>query len=597
MNLAALVHQCRFPYAYPVGETHLRVVLKAARGDLARATCVYGDRYAWPPDADAVQPLQYLGSDGLHDYWGATLPAPRRRVRYLFYLEGADGSRIWLTERGPCPRRPRLGHFQYPYIHRADTFRQPEWIRGAVFYEIFPDRFDNGDPGNDPPGCLPWGAPPTREGMAGGDLAGIRRRLDYLRDLGVTCLYLTPIFKAPSNHKYDTADYYHVDPAFGTEAELRELVAAAHRRGIRVILDGVFNHAGAQWPPFRDVVAKGPDSPYVGWFYQIHSFPVDPAKVNYETWGPDVATLPKVDTSHPEVAAYFLAVAEHWIREAGIDGWRLDVANEVNHGFWRRLRERVKALRPDAFLLGEIWHDASDWLQGDQFDSVMNYPWREAVVAFLTGELDPVEFDRHLTRLRFQYPGEVLKGLVNLLGSHDTPRIRTVLGSREGAALAAVLLFTAEGVPMVYYGDEIGLEGGEDPDCRRCYPWDDPAGQDRGLLSLYRRLGAIRRRFPWLNDGAWETFVADPVRGVLGFCRRPTPLVSPEPAAGEEGLYVVVNRSAAPVEVTLPTGSDLVDLLAGEMLCGRLEGRTLALPAYGAAVVAPRSLLSPRPGG
>jgi glycosidase len=594
MQYAALVHVCRAPYAYPVDEDHLRVVLKAARGDLAAAAVVYGDRYAWPPDSDANLPMALLGDDGVHEYWGATLPAPTRRVRYSIYLEDKEGSYAWLTEHGVAARRPTTNFFQYAYIHRADLFKQPEWLRSTVFYQIFPDRFYNGNPANDvKKNRIKWGEIPTRESQAGGDLAGIEQKLDYVADLGIGCIYTTPVFKSPTNHKYDTTDYYKIDPAFGTNEEFKSLVKAAHARGIRFLLDAVFNHSGKEWFAFKDVLKHGPASKYADWFYNLYSFPVSPEQCNYETFANNVVTMPKLNTANPGLQKYLLDVATYWIREADVDGWRLDVANEVNHGFWRAFRAAVKAAKADAWILGEIWHDPADWLQGDQYDSVMNYPWREAVLSFLKGDLDAVEFDRVLTRLRFNLPHEIYRGLLNLLGTHDTARVRTELGGTKAkAAQAAVLLLTAEGVPIVYYGDEIGMEGANDPDCRRCYPWHDPAQQDQDMLALYKRLIQIRNTFPWLNDGAWETFVADPVTGLFGYRRLPTPVVAPERPADEEGLYVVINNSGNAASVEIPADAEVVDLLAGQIQTGTLRNNVLELPARGVAVLAPKALAS-----
>lgn len=589
MQKASLYHVCRSPHAYPVDEEHFRVVLKAAGGDLEAATCIYGDRYSWPAAVNSHLPMERLGSDGLHEYWGVTLPTPTRRVRYYFFVEGRDGSSAWLGETGLLPRRSEWGHFQHSYIHRGDRFRQPDWIQQAVLYEIFPDRFCNGDMANDPPNCMAWGEIPSWDSVAGGDLVGIQQKLTYLQELGVNCLYTTPIFEAPTNHKYDTTDYYQIDPAFGTNDQFRELVREAHRRGFRFLLDAVFNHSGREWFAFRDVIKKGLKSRYAGWFYDLYSVPVNPAACNYETFANQISSMPKLDTSNPQCAEYLLKVAEHWVREAEIDGWRLDVSNEVDSRFWRAFRNRVKALKPDAFILGEIWHDATEWLQGDQYDSVMNYPWRDATLAYLKGQIDAREYDGRLTRLRFNHPAEVLRGLVNLLGSHDTARVRTELGSREKAAQAAVLLLTAEGVPMVYYGDEIGMEGKNDPDCRRCYPWDEPEQQDSEMLALYRRLIAVRNAFPWLNDGAWETFMAGPVTNVLGFRRLPTPLGAPARPAGEVGLTVVINNSPRAVSLTLPA-SGQTDLLAGLMLTGEVREDLLILPPHGVAVLAPAAL-------
>jgi cyclomaltodextrinase / maltogenic alpha-amylase / neopullulanase len=594
MQVAALVHVCRYPFAYPVDENHLRVVLKAAKGDLAAATVVYGDRYAWPVEKDQPLTMDYLGEDGVHEYWGATLPTATHRVRYLIHVEDADNNYLWLTEQGPVPRRPTKNFFQFAYIHRADLFKQPAWIEGATFYQIFPDRFYNGNPKNDPKkNKMKWGAIPTRETMAGGDLAGIEQKLDYVQDLGIGCVYTTPIFKSPTNHKYDTTDYYKIDPSFGTNEEFKSLVGAVHERGMRFMLDAVFNHSGKEWFPFKDVIQKGADSKYVDWFYNIHSFPVDTDAITYETFANNVASMPKLNTANPELQQYLLKVARHWITDADIDGWRLDVANEVNHGFWRAFREAVKGAKADAWILGEIWHEATEWLQGDQYDSVMNYPWREATLSFLKGQIDAVEYDRVLTRLRFTHSHEVMKGLLSLLGTHDTARVKNELGeSREKAAQAAVLLLTAEGVPLVYYGDEVGMTGANDPDCRRCYPWHAPESIDQDMLHLYKRLIHLRRTYRWMNDGAWETFEASSITGVYGFRRLPTPIVAPERPLDEEGIYVVINNSYAPATVELPADTDLADLVQSEISPVTVNGNRVELPAHGFAVLAPKALAS-----
>jgi cyclomaltodextrinase len=590
MQLAALYHVCRAPLAFPVGPAHLRVVLKAAKGDLASATCLFGDRYSWPLEKDTSLPLEPLGNDGMHEYWGVTLPVPTRRVRYLLYLTGVDGTRTWLSENGISPRRPKNGAFQYAYIHKGDRFVQPDWIKASILYQIFPDRFCNGDPTNDPEGTTVWGQIPTPSYMAGGDLEGIRQKLDYILDLGITCIYTTPLFLAPSNHKYDTTDYFLIDPTFGTNAEFMQLVSEAHVKGMRFLLDAVFNHAGKEWAPFVDVVEKGKESAYVDWFYDLKSFPVDPERSNYETFANENSYMPKLNTTNPAAAKHLLDAAAFWIEEAAIDGWRLDVSNEVDHDFWRAFRKRVKGAKADAFIFGEIWHDSTDWLQGDQYDSVMNYPWREATLAYLAGQIDSVEYDQLLTRQRFTYQAEIARGMVNLLGSHDTARITTELGSLAKAAQAAVLLLTSEGMPMIYYGDEIGLEGETDPFSRNCYPWYDPDTQDAGMLSLYKRLIQIRHAYPWLNDGAWATFLADPITNVLGYRRLPTPLVSPDRAPHEPGLAILINGSGAPAKVALPGKGPWVDLLAGQIQTGKVEGDHLLLPAHGVAILAPKKL-------
>jgi glycosidase len=554
MNTAALHHESHGATAYALDAHHLRVVLHTAAGDLTAATVVAGDRYAGPRDPQVVVEMERAGTDGVRDYWAATIPSQTRRVAYRFCLRSSRKVR-WLGESGVTATAFAATPFEFPYLCTADLFRQPAWLEGVTLYHIFPDRFCNGDPTNDPRRHrLRWGDPP-RGGyeMAGGDLEGIRRKLPYLFDLGVGGLYLNPIFRSSSNHKYNTRDYYRIDPAFGTNELFAELVREAHAHGIRVLLDAVFNHSGDDFFAFRDVRRKGTASRYLSWFHRIDSFPVDPKLPNYETFANRLGWMPKLNTADPECAAYFLRVAEHWLRAADIDGWRLDVANEVDHAFWRAFRTRVKATKEDAWILGEVMHDAAPWLQGDEFDSVMNYPWRSAVLGYLTGRTGAVGFDHALCRLRHRHPAPVVAGLLNLLGSHDTERVRTFLGNgdpptgAEGAALAAVLLFTAPGVPQIYYGDEVGMEGGRDPDCRRCMEWD-PERQDTTTLALYRKLIALRRRYPWLGDGAWETLHADPVTGLYAYRRDNRRMLGALPPEGPaESVWVLVNPSHEPV--------------------------------------------------
>ncbi len=592
IELAALFHQTRAPYLYPLSESHLRITLKAKAGDLHKALILFDDPYQNPPDQDEAAPMTWLGSDGLHDYWGATLCPPLRRLRYQFLLTGKNGETVRLNESGVGPFSPKGKPFQFPYLHRGDLYRQPAWIRDAVFYQIFPDRFYPGTSEESPLDPSLWDQEPTADLKTGGNLRGIRLRLDYLQELGVNALYATPLFLSPSNHKYDTSDYYQVDPDFGTNEELSALVSEVHTKGFHFLLDGVFNHAGKEWFAFRDVLANGEASAYRDWFYHLESFPVTPDVCNYETFGKEIATMPKLDTSHPDCAEYFLQVAEHWIREAGVDGWRLDVANEVNHPFWRRFRERVKAANPKAFLLGEIWHDATPWLEGNQFDPAMNYPWRDATLGWLKGDLDAQQYDYSLTRQRFAHPLEVRRGLLNLLGSHDTSRVLTEVAAEEKAALAAVLLLTSPGVPMVFYGDEIGLEGSGDVGTRVPYPWHAPERHNQTLFALYKRLIWIRREAAWLNDGGWTTLEADPATNVFAFRRDAAPLEFPEKSKGAPALYVFLNNSGRTRRLSLPVSKPLFSLLKGLPGTGSLEENgSLTLPPYGYALLTEDSAL------
>jgi cyclomaltodextrinase / maltogenic alpha-amylase / neopullulanase len=387
-----------------------------------------------------------------------------------------------------------------------------DWVRDSVFYEIFPDRFSNGDRSLDPPDVADWtNDVPTRDNFFGGDLAGMIRRLPYLEDLGITALYLTPVFAAGTNHRYDTHDYLRVDPLLGDNGRLREFVQEAHARGIRVLLDGVFNHAGDGFFAFQDVVARGERSRYRDWFF-VERFPIGKAPPTYQTCG-GAPYLPKLNVANPEVSEYLLKIATHWLEAAGIDGWRLDVPWKVPLDYWRAFRRRVKHARADAYLVGEAW-----WSWGDQlevFDGLMNYLLRTRLLDFCVFEhIDAEDLAIETEQLVRESQGRLM---LNLLGSHDTPRLFTLAGGDEARVkLSLVALFTFPGTPMLYYGDEVGLEGGDDPDCRRPMPWDERQWRS-SIRDLVRRLTRVRGERVALRRGTWQLVSA--FNRVLAFRR------------------------------------------------------------------------------
>ena len=449
------------------------------------------------------------------------------------------------------------------------TIDTPAWVRDAIFYQIFPDRFASSERVHKPGPLEPWDSPPTTHGFKGGDLRGIAERLGYLADLGVNALYLTPIFASASNHRYHTYDYFAVDPLLGGDDALRELLDAAHDRGMRVVLDGVFNHTGRGFWPFHHVLEAGAASPYRAWFHfdarldaGRQPVPYPPpgspsSELGYAAWW-GLPALPKLNTSEPEVREYLFRVAEHWLR-FGIDGWRLDVPGEIDdEAFWQEFRSRCRAIRPDAYLVGEIWRIAPDWLRGDRFDALMNYPLGEAILGFAAGShldtaviarhrefsvsvrsLDGPSFGARVLELAAAYDPAVVAVQLNLLGSHDTPRLRTMLGGGADAVVLATLLqLTLPGAPCVYYGDEIGLSGGNDPECRGAFPWDE-ARWEVDLRAAVQAMLRLRAAEPALRDGPLRIVGAE--GGAVAY----------ERGAGASRFVVAVNAGDGPLRLDL----------------------------------------------
>ena len=524
-------------------------------------------------------PMTWAGMRGdSHEWWAAEF-APAAAALYWYGFHVAVGmGEGYLVRRpdGTAVYSPDRDGTRWQLTCYQQDFTTPDWLAGGVLYQIFPDRFAaSGKPKADVPADrvmhTAWDEQPAwrpdsqgrvrNNDFFGGDLQGIEQKLDYLQSLGVTCLYLNPIFESHSNHRYDTADYTRVDPLLGDEADLRSLTAAAARRGMRVLLDGVFSHTGSDSVYFNrerrypvDGAYNSPNSPYAEW-YHFRSWPND-----YGSWW-GFQTLPEVEETSPAFMEYINGpegVVARWLR-AGAAGWRLDVADELPDAFLDALRQRVKATDPDAIVLGEVWEDASNkesyghrrrYLLGRQLDSVMNYPFRDAILGYLLGG-SAADFINKVWSVVENYPPQTLRLLMNHIGTHDTERALTLLGGepscgrgrswqagqrmtpdQRGLALrrlrlAALLQFALPGVPCIYYGDEAGLEGYKDPFNRRTYPW---GREDADLLDWYRRLGAARREAAVLAEGAFVPVSAPD--GVVCFARR-----------GEGSLLCVANGS------------------------------------------------------
>jgi neopullulanase len=438
------------------------------------------------------------------------------------------------------------------------TSTTPDWVQDAIFYQIFPDRFAKSD--RNPSGNLPfesWDSPPTGDGFKGGDLYGVAEKLDYLKDLGVTALYLNPIFASASNHRYHAFDYYNVDPLLGGNEAFRFLLDEAHKKDIRIVLDGVFNHASRGFWQFHHVLECGAGSPYRNWFHfdeerllgKKHwgAYPGPQEQkvlqqgehslsaIGYGAWW-NLPALPKFNTETPAVREYLFDVAEYWIK-FGADGWRLDVATEIDDdSFWQEFRNRVRAINPEAYIVAEIWHESQRWLQGDQFDAIMNYDVTRPVISFFAngkldlkvlhqqtnyhgihGSIDAHEFANRIDHNLGLYKKDITYSQLNLLDSHDTPRFLSCVGNdKTTLKLAWLFLFTYPGAPCIYYGDEIGMNGEHDPDCRKAFIWDEDTW-DKDLLDFAKQAIALRKKNPALRRGEYHRLWSE--HGVYAFSR------------------------------------------------------------------------------
>jgi glycosidase len=477
----------------------------------------------------------------------------------------------------------------------------PAWVADAVFYQIFPDRFARSPQVAKPAGLEAWGSPPTVHGYQGGDLIGVVEHLDWLVDLGVNAVYLNPIFQSASNHRYHTHDYYRVDPLLGGNEAFAHLVEACHDRGIKVVLDGVFNHASRGFLQFNDLLENGEQSPWADWWV-IHDWPLnayDPdGRANYDAWW-GIPALPEFNTANSEVREYLMQVAEHWAAQ-GIDGWRLDVPAEITtEGFWEEFRTRVRRVNPDLYIVGELWHDASDWINdGTRFDGAMNYLFTGYTVSFAAGAsvvsehteglsyqatpaLNALTYGDRIDQLLNTYREQATLANLNLLGSHDTVRLLTLAGDdRASVVLCTLLLLTFPGAPCIYYGDEVGMPGARDPDNRRAFPWHDVASWDRDLLEAHRALIALRHHHPALRSGDYRRIWPPAGEGgrMLHLALR---------RGGDERLMVAVNAGdeaevAVIARVDLPTGAPRLLWGEGALTTGEHHVRITVPPRSGA---------------
>jgi cyclomaltodextrinase len=599
MILEAVKHIPKSQMAYAFDENNLHIYLQTAKNDIDAVELAIGDPfdwkiengvYVWSGKSFPHKPMQKAYSTEIFDYFFLETIAVNKRSKYGFILH--SGSEIWFYGTQGCkpidsvdsPVVYNLSEaFNYPYINKEDLIDSPSWSKDAVWYQIFTDRFNKNKSKEGE--YLAFGS--IEEGIKnhmffGGDLLGIIEKIPYLKFLGISGIYFTPIFKAYSAHKYDTEDYFQIDPSFGTNADFGQLVQQCHAAGIKVMLDAVFNHCGWDHAFFQDVIQKKKQSPYWDCFYiedeNFIDFPLDekgrPAK--YANFHPKYRTfgltpfMPKLNTSNPIMEKYLLDVAAYWVKEYDIDGWRLDVSNEVSHAFWRKFRNTVRAIKPDVYILGENWDDSNPWLRGDQFDAVMNYEISYPIWQFFGLEKNPYPLDAEHFRFRISnllvsYPKNVSVNMFNLVDSHDTMRILTRCRNiPELAKLCYLFIFSFCGSPAILYGDEIGLQGKDDPDSRRCMIWN-PAHQNHDLFAFFQRMSALRIAYP-------ETKTVDIV-----WHRAENKILIYE----KQGLFFLLNNNPDAKSIALPAalaGSKVKDVETGK---SETLGDMLSMKTYG----------------
>jgi cyclomaltodextrinase / maltogenic alpha-amylase / neopullulanase len=517
MNEHALWHQAKSAYSYAYDEHRLHILLRTASGDADRVSLVHGDPFAWKGDhagnpcwSHAIERMEKRYQTSLFDVYFLEIKPSDLRTKYAFLIEKDGRSYAFGSRRlRPLEKTDALYEtfdlsefFNFPYIHIEDLHQTPAWVKDTIWYQIFPDRFFRVKSEN----TRPWGELPVHNHrLFGGNIQGIIQKLPYLQDLGINGIYFTPIFESPSAHKYDTTDYFKIDPQFGTNDDFKELVEKAHALGIRVMLDGVFNHAGYDHPYFQDVVKKGEKSAYADCFYiekyPVVNFPLDEnghpiryhnIELNFRTFA-FTPHMPKWNTGHPLVRKHLLESITYWIRAYDIDGWRLDVSNEISHDFLREIKKASRKEKPDTFILGENWDSSLPWLMGDQLDSVMNYDLSYPLWKYLEHAIDRQTFQDMVTTHVMMTPKHVIQNMFNLVGSHDTIRIkRRLADDARRVKLAYLFMFLSAGAPNIYYGDEVGLTGEHDPDNRRTMPWDERE-HDLDFNRFVRRLIELRK--------------------------------------------------------------------------------------------------------
>lgn len=568
MEYSAILHDMdkRFCYAIDKGVFVIRIQVK--KDDIKEIILHYVDKYISIEfkDTRKTVPMKKIASSQFHDYYEAQIRIDMICLRYFFEFTDMHGEKAYygnyefskecitnIDRMFDCPQN----------LREEEMFEVPEWAANKVVYQIFPSRYAASKPVDKE---LWYKAPITFTDNLHGDIRGIIDHLDYIRDLGIDVIYLTPIFKSDSSHKYDTIDYYQIDPSFGTAEDLRELVQKAHQYGMKVVLDAVFNHTGRDFFAFKDILENKEKSKYLDWYF-IDKFPLDtePGQApNFKCFG-YYGGMPKLNLKNPEVEKYVTDVACYWLKECDIDGWRMDVGDEISHYFWKHFRRAVKAVKKDALIIGEIWHYAGDFLEGDEWDTVMNYPFYLNLIDLLADEKIGVSrFIQNLGYMKGRLNKKCYPLMWNLIDSHDTARFVHLCNNKQKQHLAAAFQLLMPGMPMIYYGDELAMPGANDPDCRRGMYWDEEY-RDNEMLEWYKRLIQVRRTHACIVEGELAETITRDEDGTIVLIRKNT----------EETVALIFNCSNDTKEFNEYAGQ--YNLLGESVFDGKVEGYDAAV--------------------
>ena len=568
MEYSAILHDMdkRFCYAIDKGLFVIRIQVK--KDDIKEIILHYMDKYISieMKDTRKTVPMKKIASSQFHDYYEAQIRMDMICLRYFFEFTDMHGEKAYygnyefskecitnIDRMFDCPQN----------LREEEMFEVPEWAANKVVYQIFPSRYAASQPVDKE---LWYKAPITFTDNLHGDIRGIIDHLDYIRDLGIDVIYLTPIFKSDSSHKYDTIDYYQIDPSFGTAEDLRELVQKAHQYGMKVVLDAVFNHTGRDFFAFKDILENKEKSKYLDWYF-IDKFPLDtePGQApNFKCFG-YYGGMPKLNLKNPEVEKYVTDVACYWLKECDIDGWRMDVGDEISHYFWKHFRRAVKAVKKDALIIGEIWHYAGDFLEGDEWDTVMNYPFYLNLIDLLADEKIGVSrFIQNLGYMKGRLNKKCYPLMWNLIDSHDTARFLHLCNNKQKQHLAAAFQLLMPGMPMIYYGDELAMPGANDPDCRRGMYWDEEY-RDNEMLEWYKRLIQVRRTHACIVGGELAETITRDEDGTIVLIRKNT----------EETIALIFNCSNDTKEFNEYAGQ--YNLLGESVFDGKVEGYDAAV--------------------